>query len=705
MKENRIILGSINAPLYTFSDAVDPKLNIVFSSSVDVVGAELSIDVLTPVVDYPYTADSGQLIAGPDFDGILSGDGYLMATNKTFYDLRLTPYGAPVQYERDGELLFKGYVKNIDRIGKSTYKINAISAIGILETQKHYGGVYRGVTFSALLAEIIDGAVDYTVDGEVAGIAVYGWLPYATKRANLHQLLFATGVSVRRNGAGDMDFRFLSNAEAKPVPESRIYINGSVDYSSPASQVRVTEHSYMALAADETVVVYDNTDGSETADHTFIAFRDAPLHNLTVTGTLTVNSSGVNWAIVTGTGVLSGQKYTHSTRILTKDAEAASGQTENVVTVSDATLVTVVNSENVAKRVLAYYSSKKTVTSSIVLDGERPGDLIAATDPFDEAISGFISRIDANVSSILKGDCRIITDYIPSQGGNNFTRALLYSGSGSIDFAALVADKDNDLVQAVLIGGGHGGYHGGAGTAGEAGGDSGYGSGGAGGAGGEPGEGGKVFTVSFHASDLASATLAYACGSGGGSDSDGGATTLGSWSSENGAVTIYGVANIFTGEVYATKGNETGQPGAAGGSRRGGTGYGESLTYNGRTYEGGAPGADSATYYGHQGFGGSGGGAAVGAAGSAGTAGTAGENKGHGRSRAGNGGAGATAAARTDVPSGYGVGGNGGHGGGGGGGGGTSVGSYASWPYSSGGAGGAGGPGGAGSPGLLMILI
>ena len=45
--------------------------------------------------------------------------------------------------------------------------LNAISAIGLLDAQKHYGGMYTGQRFDAVLDEIIDGAVDYTVSDDV----------------------------------------------------------------------------------------------------------------------------------------------------------------------------------------------------------------------------------------------------------------------------------------------------------------------------------------------------------------------------------------------------------------------------------------------------------------------------------------------------------------------------------------------------------
>lgn len=701
---DRIVLGELNSPLAEF-EPQDIR-TISYTNTLDVVGAELTIDEFTPVTDYPYTEDSVEIIGGLDFDFIESSDGYIMCTNKEFYNLRLIPHGTVIRYYRDEELRWKGYIKNVNRVGITTFKLNAMSAIGLLDEQYHKGNVYIGSTFENVLAEIIEDSVDYTLDDAVKNISVYGWLPFDTKRKNLHQLLFACGVSVRRNNNGDMHFTFLSNAESTTIPDNRIYIGGDVDYSSPASQVRVTEHGYMALETDDTVVVYDNTDGSETANHTLIKFTQAPLHSLSTTGTLTIDNDGteygVNWAVVTGTGVLSGKRYTHSTRILTRFPENAVDQNENIYSVDGCTLVSVVNSENVADRMLAYYARKKTVSSSIVLDNERVGDLISANDTFYETFSGFLSRIEANVSTIIKGNCTIITDFIPPQGGNNYTDSILYTGSGSIDFEALLAqypNKQNDLVQATLIQGGHGGYKGENGESGQS--SSQYaqpGTPGAGGAGGLRGEGGKVLTISFHVSELVNKTLQFSCGAGGTSDSEGTPTTLGDWTSANGTVTPYGVANIFSGEIYAQRGD---LDGIAGG---GGNPGGSAITFGGQTWYPGATGASGSYWYNREevyGNGGQGGGAAVG---SNGTDGTSYDGEYGHPIIYGTGGKGADAIAGTNATQ-YGKGGNGGHGAGGGG-----IGGYyhesSGWiGYAACGAGGIGGDGGKGGDGLLMIYV
>ena len=700
MSENLIVIGNeVGSPIFSFDNHAIRSISMV--NGVDIVGAELTIDQLTPVVDYAYTSDSAEIIAGPDFDGIMSSDGYLMATARTYDDVRGIPYGTQIRYYRDGSLWCKAYIKSAERLSSQTYRIDAMSPIGLLDALRHVGKVYRGEAFESVLAEIIGGIVPYTLADNLIGMPVYGWLPYDTRRRNLHQLLFAFGVMVARNDDGDMHFCFLADHSQTFTPiDSPVYMNGSVDHSATVTAVDITEHAFVALDDDEVVTLYDNTDGSEIADNTFVAFTEAPIHDLAATATLTIVESGDNWAIVSGSGILTGKRYTHMTRVLTRTREDATDQRENVASVGECTLVSLVNSENVAKRVLSYYSSRQTVNIGLVMSGERPGDMFEGVNPYKEPMRGVLASVTSNISATVKGQCKIITDYVPVKGGNNFSSSVLYTGAGSIDFEALVANKEDDLVQVFLIAGGHGGYSGADGGEGTPGEFSTYGTPGDGGEGGLPGEGGKVYSKTFRVSELPQKVLSFACGAGGASDTPGEATTLGGWTSDDGFVPMYGISDIFTGEIYAATGEDKGRDGGAG---SGNSSTGPDITYGGQTWHPGTRGASSSgsmgggkTRYGTGGFGG---GAAVGAHGGNG----ANSEQGY----ATRGGSGANAQGGADATR-YGTGGSGGHGGGGAGVGGitreeSDIGGDWYTP-SPNGPPGVGGPGGRGGPGAILIL-
>jgi len=597
-----------------------------------------------------YTYAAGLTYDVTDMSLVNSAFGiYLTADDKVYIladvALRSLPYGTPVWWFNENVLMMAGFLRSVERTAKAMYRLNVVSGVGLLDAVFHAGGIYTGQTFSEVVADIVGGAFAYSVGDAVKNLAIYGWLPYATRRENLHQLLFATGVSLRKDRNGNPTFVFLSSQNPAAVPDSRIAYGGEVNYESPASGVEVTEHSYYASADDEVVTEFDNTNGSAAAS-TKVVFYDAPLHDLTTTGTLTIEESNCNYAIVSGVGALSGKMYTHTTRIVT---QSAASPTENIKRVTDMTLVSLVNSLNVAKRVLAYYSSSKTVRAKISLSGEKCGDNLALNDPYEEPMTAFLAGASVNASTNLLAQATLIEGYTPTGQGNNVSGSETLTGSGT-----WVSPLTGEIT-VVVIGGGTGG---GSGEDGE---DqpevqittettqfTGYlrhivgvlaencvsGKGGAGGAG---GAGGKVLMTTISVAEGQS--IAYSCGAGGagaaqGSDqgSAGGDTTFGAVSSANGEVPESGFVNPISGDILAT----TGDTGADG---MNGVGYEivdgvatrvipDPITADGNTYSSGPAGTSAQDAQGRYnaglGFfdffasGGLGGGAAVGANGNTG---------------------------------------------------------------------------------------
>jgi hypothetical protein len=117
-------------------------------------------------------------------------------------------YGDPVEYSRDGALSGRFYLTGLTRVGKTRWRIDAVSAVGLLDNVKHYGGVYDGQDAAvsgveAVLADVIGGVFPYAVTG-FSDVRLYGYLPIATRRENLRQVLFAVGGNITKDASGDV---------------------------------------------------------------------------------------------------------------------------------------------------------------------------------------------------------------------------------------------------------------------------------------------------------------------------------------------------------------------------------------------------------------------------------------------------------------------------------------------------------------------
>ena len=627
-------------------------------------------------------------------------------------DTTLTQFvrNTPLTYYHDDVQMGIFYVQKISRTSINTYRFECTSTIGLLDESYHNGGIYTGETVQEVVEDIC-GPFPVWIKTNIQNIQLYGWLPIATRRENLSQVLFAIGATLKVDYNGTLRVEGLWDGQSTEIDAGHMHAGGSVEYSTPVTQVIVTEHAYTANAT-ETTELFNGT----TAAGDKITF-DEPCYDLAAEG-FSILEAAANYAIVSaGSGTLTGKKYVHTTRQIVKDVQPAArelvSQSDNIVTVENATLVSLVNANAVADRLVNYYACTERIVNKMVTQRESPGDVVGVYHPYeDAAVQGCIESSDVTVSGKLASAESILIGYTPSDIGEqeyyDTVEVVTQSGTWTVP-------ENVTSIRIVLIGGGQGGASGRKGEDGETG-TSSPGDGGAGGLGGDGGSGGKInqaeITVepgSVHQVSIGTGGTGGAfSGDGNNAGNAGTGTTFDAYTSADGASSPNGITDPVNQVTYATPG-DTGGSGADGG--KGGS-WSESAHPGGSVgnYTGGFPGEDdsvilsNAEYYA---FAGGGGGAAMGANGGNGGDGDVShvdDHLGQGPGYLGQGGSGGNGASATLAPlqaSGYGTGGTGGYGGGGGAGGGGTQSTF-TWD-SAGGTGGNGGLGGTGAPGCVLI--
>lgn len=489
--------------------------------------------------------------------------------------LSALPNNTPIIVYRGGEIKARFVSSGVSRIGPVTYQLTGRSPMGALTGMVHTGGIYTGQTVEEVVKEIC-GNIPSLIKSVYAGVKLYGWLPYAdgkerSARDNLAQVLFAIGAYLRTDLNGVLRIEPLWDGTASLIEVDRSYTGGTVKYDSPISAVTVTEHQY--VAGTETKELF-----SGTAQNGDIITISEPMHSLSATG-FTILESGANYAkISAGTGALTGKAYIHNTRLITQPVTA--GAAENVKSVTDATLVSLVNSYAVAKRLADYYRCRETITNDIVSGHEKPGHVVSVYHPYDKKmVSACIQSLDTTMSATLKSSMEALVGFTPAQpeSAEYFDERVLLTGSGT-----WTPPEGAEALTVVLIGDGQDG------TAGQ----NGEGvaltgqtipntcSGsfpsapvGKGGKAGAPGSGGKIFQITIDITPGMS--FSYAT-------SQNGEAVFGSHSSAEGSASASGYYDDVTGKTYARQGavgydgGDGGAPGASGGSvagYKGGYGY------------------------------------------------------------------------------------------------------------------------------------
>lgn len=621
MTDAEIIIGAdVNNPLYRFSYSKHHIKGVSGVMSSSMAGDDLSIDKLTFTVDFEFYRDT--LYSPTDADAYRDRNAALYAVRGDVFEaserLRALPNATPVRVYHDGALFGKFYSGDVKRAGRAQFTVTASSAIQLLEdAPDHMGGLYAGTTFIDLLIEIIGGRrgteangiipvtggiVNFYVASAVSKVRVYGWLPKAKPRDNIHQMLFAHSVNIMKSGDGDLLFDYLTYIGAVEIPDGRIFLSGSVTYTPPATRVELTEHTYVSLPTDEQVVLMNNTSGGVPSDETTVTFNDGPVHDLSTEGQLTILESGVNYVRIKGVGILKGKKYHHTTTLLT--TESKGGGTEKTVKSAACTLISPLNGGAVLDRLISYYLSARSIQADIDIGTERPGSLLRFKSIFGETETAFLATMNYRLTSFNRATCTLIADYDPSNAGNEYAHVDLITTSGTYTVKPGVTK-----IMVVCIGGGTGGGSGGDGkqpdfipsrdyylnsgatapstfTINDA-------KPGAGGAPGNPGIGGRIYRATKEVVPDQKFSVSIGIGGAGapvGSSlgEDGGATMFGDVSSSSGFSNASGFTDLISGNTYAV----TGGVGIYGGSGDSPNGT-DDIVVNGVRYTKGDRGANA----------------------------------------------------------------------------------------------------------------
>lgn len=491
-----------------------------------------------------------------------------------------------VEYFRDGRRVGVYYLQTVERVGSDAYTLSALSALGRLITMRHVGGIYTGQTVAEVVPQIC-GPVEVMIESVYASRKLYGYLPYSnpdtrtgngrSARDNLSQVLFAIGASLGTDENGVMRVEKLWDGVSATITADQINEDScSTVYETPVSAVEITEHQW--VKSQDTVTLFEGT----AEDGALVTFEE-PAHSLTAEG-FAITEQGDNYAILSaGTGTLTGKSYNHLTRIVRRTV--TEGAEENVVTVSDATLVSLTNSVDVAKRMADYYRHRETIRVDVEPGTEHAGRVVQIFHPWDKKmVQACVESRETVISGILNSQTSALVGFKPAQpeAAEYLDERVVLTGSGEFQIP-----ESTTTIHYVMISAGQGG------RCGEKGEDTQSGPkfswtnpvfedrvdgyalalGGKGGPGGKGGMGGRIVEGDLDVSQLKS--LSYDCGkSGKGAEfspddlpgTDGTDTVFHGMTTAGASAPDWGFTDPITGEQFGGVG-EDGLPGGDGAGR------------------------------------------------------------------------------------------------------------------------------------------
>lgn len=260
------------------------------------------------------------------------------------------------------------FVKTAKRKSQNEWSVQAEDYIGIMSNSVFYGDVYSNKNAVELIEEIFNIAnVPYNIS-DLSSETVNGYIPYTNCRNALMQVAFAVGAVVDTSNSDVVNVFKASDNISQKIPLDRIFQGQSFNGDSKITAIEVTSHKYEP--SDKVVTAYTNKDGGNI-DNVFVKFSQ-PLHNLTITNGSIVKS-GTNYAIINANNEckLTGKSYEHTQTVLKKENPVLTiTDMPNVISVSNATLVSADNVANILEKCYNYYEQNDRVNLKIV-EGKR----------------------------------------------------------------------------------------------------------------------------------------------------------------------------------------------------------------------------------------------------------------------------------------------------------------------------------------------
>lgn len=294
---------------------------------------------------------------------------------------------------RDEKLLAAHYIMDSSRDAKDLYTFSCQSAIGLLGGD-YLGGMYNNIPVRTVLNEVLDGRL-YILDPSFDSYKVSGYLPICTRREALQQLAFSMGAMVTTQGTDVIHLLPLPKEASVEFARKQIFVGSKAETQPRIYRFEVSTHSY--TKSSEVVTLMSSKEISGEAE--LFTFSE-PHYDYVIEGG-TITDSGVNWVKITANGAvtLNAKTYIHNASVYTKQNPfATAAERSNVFSVTEATLVHKENVQAVLNRLYSVKQLRQTLHQEVVISGQKAGDMVSSTNPWESKIKGYITSMESNLT-------------------------------------------------------------------------------------------------------------------------------------------------------------------------------------------------------------------------------------------------------------------------------------------------------------------
>lgn len=326
----------------------------------------------------------------------------------------------------NGETVEMGtfYLDGKESRSETEISFHAIDGVGIIDKSKFIKGrIYQNEKVSVIVSEIMESAgwEKYEISSELQNLTLSGYIPICSHREALQQVAFAIRAIVDCSRTNLIRiYRQNTSADIK-IKDDRLFVDGEkVSDKEYVSKIEITMHQYQETTEQSTIF-----DGILNAGLNEITFSEPAKDLASSAGTII--ESGVNYAIIqmneTGECTVTGKVYEDLQSTFIRSTEEVNrNEVENVVSVTDATLVDKNNSYLLAESLFDYYSLRRTLNARYLLEAERTGRWISVKSYYGMYINGGIESQEIDLAGGFLATATIT-------GYNTLERDFIYTGT------------------------------------------------------------------------------------------------------------------------------------------------------------------------------------------------------------------------------------------------------------------------------------
>lgn len=313
----------------------------------------------------------------------------------------------PVQLFYGADLIGTYFIESAERRGVNNWNINTQDSVGALDYYTFYGGIYKDKNARELIEEIFAPInIPYEIDPIFNNKTISGYLPIASLRESILQVAFVLGAAVDDARSDTIYIKPLSDDVVYEFNDEEVHTDGKTTVNQKVTSVTVTEYSYTKGNEQNEILNTLLDVGTSTIK------LDSPYHDFSITGATIIESNPnyVTFNVATaGTVVIKGYQYkANKIEHTKKNPDLSRFDIDNSKSVSNCTLVTSANVNEILDRVYDYYMSLTEVECKLPLKGVKVGDVVSVPTPYGDAITGRITSNSMSFGSKLRGQVKMI---------------------------------------------------------------------------------------------------------------------------------------------------------------------------------------------------------------------------------------------------------------------------------------------------------